>query len=98
MGMGNWWNTMRAAWQTKTLLADATGEVKAMDGEVKPGWKTSEFRSKCVVQIASVLAIVLGYKYNLPPDFQDKIASIGMGIIGAVEASYSISRGIAKKQ
>lgn len=68
-----------------------------MDGEVKPGWKTTEFWGARITQIASLLAMGLSFKYNLPPEFQEKVVTLGMSVIGAVEAGYSISRGMAKK-
>lgn len=70
-----------------------------MEGQQpKPGWKTTEFWGARMTQIASLVAMVAAYKYNLPLDFQEKIVTLGMSVIGAVEAGYSISRGLAKKE
>lgn len=98
MGIKNWWNAIKIAWGTKKVLAEATKEVTTMEQETKPGWKTTEFWGARVTQIASLLAMVMSFKYNLPPEFQEKVVTLGMSVIGAVEAGYSISRGIAKKQ
>lgn len=69
-----------------------------MEGQVKPGWQTTEFWGARMTQIASLVGMALAFKYNLPPDFQQQVVTLGMSVIGAVETGYSISRGIAKKQ
>lgn len=96
MGIRNWWSTIKTAWGARKILKDATKEIKTMGG-TKPGWKTTEFWGARVTQIASLLAMALSFKYQLPPEFQERVVTLGMSIIGAVEAGYSISRGIAKK-
>ena len=98
MGIKNWWNTIKMAWGTKQILTAATKEGKTMEGEIKPGWKTTEFWGARMTQIASLVAMGLSLKYKLSPEFQEKIIQFGMGVIGLVETGYSISRGIAKKQ
>ena len=35
-----------------------------------------------MTQIASVLAMVLAFKYKLPPDFQQQIVTLGTAVIG----------------
>lgn len=90
------WAAFKSLRTINQLADDAKGEVNTMDG-TKPGWKTTEFWGARLTQIAALLAMVLGFKYNVPPDFQEMIVKLGMGVIGAVETGYAISRGLAKK-
>ncbi len=92
------WQKIKISWMAKKILKEMTKEAKGMDGENKPGWKTSEFWGARLTQIASVLGMILSFKYDLHPEFQQNIVTLGMAVIGAVEAGYSISRGIAKKK
>lgn len=78
------------------LATDAKGEVNTMEG-AKPGWKTTEFWGARMTQIVAVICMVAGFKYNVTPELQAQIVQFGMGIIGSVEAAYSISRGLTKK-
>lgn len=92
------WEKIKISWTARKLLAQATKEVTTMEGEVKPGYLTTEFWGARLTQIASLVAMVLSFKYNLSPEFQEKVVTLGMSVIGAVEAGYSLSRGIAKKK
>lgn len=69
-----------------------------MDSTTKPGPLTTEFWGKNMVQIVALAA--MGYAiysgHSISPEQQATIVKIGMGVLGAVESAYSISRGIAK--
>jgi hypothetical protein len=98
MMIKNLWNGIKMAWGAKKILAEATKETKTMEGEVKSGWRTTEFWGAKLTQIATLIAMALSFKYNVGPEFQEQIVTLGMSVIAAVETGYSISRGIAKKK
>jgi hypothetical protein len=74
------------ALKARKILNQATREVKTMDG-VKPGWQTTEFWGKTVVQM-----IVL---YNT--FFENKLdPQVGAQIVGAIEGLYHALRAVIK--
>ncbi len=59
-----------------------------MDGQVKPGWKTSEF---WVVAIASLSTMVQSIQGNIPHPW-------GEVAVAVMAAAYAIARALSKKQ
>lgn len=60
---------------------------------IKPGWRTSEFRSKCVVQLIA-LAVLTGI---IPARYAEHAQELALALITIVECAYAISRGMAKQ-
>lgn len=56
---------------------------------VKPGYLTTEFHGKCILQ----LALILNMMFDLGVDIDDATA---LTIVGGLEAIYSIVRGVVK--
>ena len=75
-----------AAWKARKILKNATKEVKTMDG-VKPGWQTTEFWGKTVVQV--IVLYNTFCKGNLDPQ-------MGAQIVGAIEGLYHALRAVVK--
>ena len=72
-----------AAWK---LLRQANKEV-IVDGESKPGWKTTEFWGKVVVQIIILVNSMQG---------ADVDPQMAVAAIAGVEAVYALSRSLVK--
>lgn len=98
MMITNWVNTIKTLLATKKIVTEASKEVKAMDGKIKSGWRTSEFWGSRMTQIAGIVAMVLAFKYDLSPDFKELVIAFGMSLVGVSDAFYSVSRGMTKKQ
>lgn len=77
---------IKLAWQARKLVNDATKEVKTMDG-VKPGWQTTEFWGKTVVQ--GIVLYNSFFHKNLDPQ-------LAVQIVSTIEAIYHGLRALVK--
>jgi microcystin-dependent protein len=77
---------IKAAFAARRILKEAAKE-KTMDGQTKPGWQTTEFWTKNIVQLV-VLYNALAKK-NLDPQ-------LAINLIVALEGVYTIGRTVAK--
>jgi len=82
----NIFKKIKLAFQARQLMKDATKEVKTMDG-VKPGWKTTEFWGKTVVQ--GVVIYNTFFNKNLDPQ-------LAVQIVSTIEAIYHGLRALVK--
>lgn len=87
--MGRW--TVSAP---PALLAGMSQEnpLAVNPAPLKPGYLTTEFIGKCVVQLIAVL-VLFGV---IPVDDQGRAQDVALGLIAAVESFYALARGIAK--
>ena len=67
---------------------------------MKPGWKTTEWWGKNLVQIISLAAMAYAMRtgHDVPPETQAEILKFGLTIIGGVETAYGIGRSYAKNK
>lgn len=64
-----------------------------MDGEIKPGYLSSEFWTKNLTQLVTLGAMVAGMTgHNVTPEQQVQIATTGVAVIGAIEVLYGVCR------
>ena len=71
----------------RKLIKQATKEATTMEGETKPGWQTSEFWTKNIVQLVTLYNMIA--KHDIPPE-------TGLAILAALEAVYIGGRSIVK--
>ena len=81
------WSAMKALMFIRKMAVEAKREVKTMDNEVKPGWKTTEF---WITAIAAGLTMIQSMQGSIPHPW-------GEIVIAIMAAAYSIARTIAKK-
>lgn len=62
--------------------------------EPKPGYLTSEFIGKCVVQLVAIL-VLIGV---IPTGDQGHANDLALSLIAAVEGAYAFARGLAKSK
>jgi hypothetical protein len=89
---------LKAYFLLKKLTQEAKEEV-IMENQVKPGWKTTEFWGKNLVQIVSLGAMIAAFTgHNITPEQQATIVQTGTIVFGAVEAVYGLVRGWTKNK
>lgn len=77
---------LKALWAAKKLVSEAQKEIKTMDG-VKPGWQTTEFWGKTIVQLVVVYNMITGAKID---------PALGTQIVATIEAVYHALRAAIK--
>lgn len=73
-------------WEARKLAKAATTEVKTMEG-IKPGWKSTEFWGKTVMQVIVLLNMYTGFKMD---------PKLGLEIVSAIEVAYTTWRSLIK--
>lgn len=77
---------IKAVLAARKILKEATKETK-MDGEAKPGWKSSEFWTKNIVQVVIIYNAMA--KKNLDPQ-------LAINLVVALEGVYTLGRTLVK--
>lgn len=77
---------IKVALAARRILKEAQKETK-MDGQVKPGWKSSEFWSKNVVQLVIIYNALSGK--NISPE-------LAVQLVAGLEAAYAVGRALVK--
>lgn len=77
---------IRAAWAARKLLKSATQEV-TMDGQTKPGWQTTEFWGKAILQVIVIFNAFS--KHSISPE-------LGGQLVVGLEAVYIAGRSAVK--
>lgn len=81
------WSKLKLMLKLKSLWAYIQDGFKLKEGEMKPGWKTTEF---WLVMLTNAIAIVESLKGTLPPE----TAAIAITVLNCI---YTIMRSITKK-
>ena len=84
MKISQYWTILKTAW---TIKKEATKEIKDMNGDIKSGWKTSEF---WITVLTSALTLIQTMQGNIPHPWGEILVAI-------ITAAYTIARTIAKK-
>lgn len=77
---------IKAAWAARKVLNEATKGV-TMDGQTKPGWQTSEFWTKNVVQVIVIYNALA--KKDISPE-------LAVQLVVALEGAYTVGRSLVK--
>ena len=90
------WNKLGK--QLSDLHDESQKEVKNMEGEIKPGYKTTEFWGKSLVQIIAVGSTILQLTGNqtITPEQQQVAVTTGLAVIAGIEIVYNGARSLVK--